>query len=49
MVELAGTLTRGATIVDWEQRVDRPPNAHIVLDVDQTRFERMIARALGNE
>ena len=42
-----GTLTRGATVVDWEDRQKRPPNARIVLDVDWGRFEAMVARALG--
>ena len=46
-VELNGSLTRGATVVDWEGRSGRAPNARIVLDVDQARFEQMIARALG--
>jgi purine nucleosidase len=47
-IELAGTLTRGATVVDWEDRMDPPANARIVLDVDQGRFEAMVARALGS-
>lgn len=46
-VELHGTLTRGATIVDWDRRSGRAPNARIVLDVDQARFEAMIRAALG--
>ena len=46
-IETAGTLTRGATVVDWEDRQKRPPNARIVLDVDRGRFEAMVARALG--
>ncbi len=46
-VELSGTLTRGATVVDWEGRGGRPANARIVLEVDQERFEAAIARALG--
>jgi purine nucleosidase len=46
-IELEGTLSRGATVVDWEARRDRPANAGIVFDVDQGRFEAMVAKALG--
>lgn len=46
-IELGGSLTRGATVVDWDGRSGQPPNARIVLEVDQARFDAMIARALG--
>ncbi|MBL8298038.1 MAG: nucleoside hydrolase [Rhodanobacteraceae bacterium] len=46
-VELGGQLTRGATVVDWDGRSGKAANARIVLDVDQSRFEAMIAAALG--
>ena len=46
-VELTGTLTRGATLVDWQERSGRPAHARIVLEVDQARFEALIAAALG--
>ena len=46
-VELTGTLTRGATVVDWEDRFGNAANARIVLDVDQARFEVLVASALG--
>jgi purine nucleosidase len=46
-VETEGRLTRGATIVDWQQRAGRPANAWIHLDVDQAAFEQRIQRALG--
>lgn len=46
-IELTGTATRGATVVDWEDRMRRPANARIVLDVDQVRFEALVASALG--
>lgn len=46
-IELAGTLTRGATVVDWDDRTGAAANAQIVLDVDQRRFEALIAAALG--
>lgn len=46
-VELDGRLTRGATVVDWANRLGRRANARIVLDVDQARFAAMVRRALG--
>jgi purine nucleosidase len=46
-IETAGQLTRGATVVDWEDRLGRPANARIVLDVDQARFQALVAMALG--
>ena len=46
-IELTGTLTRGATVVDWQDRFGRPANSRIVLDVDQKRFEALVASALG--
>jgi purine nucleosidase len=47
-IELTGTHTRGATIVDWESRSGAAANARIVLDVDQARFEALVAAALGS-
>jgi purine nucleosidase len=46
-IELEGSLTRGATVVDWEARRDRSAQARIVFDVDQERFEALVTRALG--
>jgi purine nucleosidase len=46
-VEINGALTRGATVVDWDGRLGKTPNAQIVLEVDQSRFESLIASALG--
>lgn len=46
-IELTGSLTRGATVVDWEGRSGIPANARIVLGVDQARFEALVARSLG--
>jgi purine nucleosidase len=46
-IELAGGLTRGATVVDWDVRMGRPANARIVLQVDHARFEALVAQALG--
>ena len=45
-IELDGALTRGATIVDWDNRSGRAPNAHIALEVDQARFEALVESAL---
>ena len=42
-----GAATRGATVVDWEGRLRRPANARIVLEVDQERFQTLVADALG--
>ena len=46
-VELDGRLTRGATVVDWADRLKRPANANIVLELDAERFAGMVRRALG--
>ena len=46
-IELAGALTRGATVVDWEGRLGNAPNARIVLNVDHGRFEALVAQAVG--
>lgn len=46
-VELTGAATRGATVVDWEDRLGLPANANIVLEVDQARFQALVADAVG--
>jgi purine nucleosidase len=46
-VERTGALTRGATVVDWLQRGDRPARARIVQRYDQPHFEALVRRALG--
>lgn len=46
-IELIGGLTRGATVVDWDDRLGRRSNANIVLEVDQERFEALVAAAFG--
>ncbi len=46
-IELTGALTRGATVVDWEDRIGKPANARIVLGVDQARFESLVRGSLG--
>ena len=46
-IELGGQLTRGATVVDWEDRMRREANARIVIEMDQGRFEELVRNALG--
>lgn len=46
-VEIDGRLTRGATVVDWQDRLGQPANARIVLEVDHSRFEGLLASAVG--
>ena len=46
-VELAGTLTRGATVVDWNRQLGRPDNASLLVGYDQARFEGLVRAALG--
>ena len=46
-VETEGRLTRGATVVDWLGFRAGAANARIVLEVDQARFEALVAAGLG--
>ena len=46
-VELAGTRTRGATVVDWNRQEGRPDNASLLMRYDQPRFEALIQAALA--
>ena len=46
-VEMAGTLTRGATVVDWNRQTGRPDNATLLVRYDQSRFEGLIRAALA--
>jgi purine nucleosidase len=46
-VELDGRLTRGATVVDWANRLKLPARANVVLELDQAKFAAMVRRALG--
>lgn len=46
-VELAGALTRGATVTDWNRQTGRPDNARILLGYDQGRFEALVEAALA--
>ncbi|HEX5693545.1 MAG TPA: nucleoside hydrolase [Arenimonas sp.] len=46
-VELEGRHSRGATLVDWQQRTGQPANARIVLAYDQAAYEAQVRSALG--
>lgn len=46
-VELAGTLTRGVTVTDWNRQDSRPDSARILLRYDQARFEALVQAALA--
>ena len=45
-VELAGTHTRGATVVDWNRQLGRPDNGQLLIGYDQARFEGLVRQAL---
>ncbi|HBK47310.1 MAG TPA: nucleoside hydrolase [Xanthomonadaceae bacterium] len=45
-IELAGSFTRGATVVDWNRQQGRPDNAAILMDYDQDRFQQLVRQAL---
>ena len=46
-IELDGTFTRGATVVDWQRRSGQPDNVCIVRRYDQARFQSMLEAALS--
>jgi purine nucleosidase len=46
-VELAGTHTRGATVVDWNRQLGLADNASLLIGYDQARFEAMVRGALA--
>ncbi len=45
-VELDGTYTRGATVVDLHRRTGRPANAEVALDLDVDAFWRLLMSAV---
>jgi inosine/uridine nucleosidase len=45
-VETAGRWTRGATVVDLNDRLGRPPNARVALELDAPRFWDLVIGAL---
>jgi len=46
-IELAGSHTRGATVVDWECRSGRPANCRILQRFDRARFDALVQRAVS--
>ena len=46
-VETEGRWTRGATVVDLQGRLERPPNARVALELDATRFWDLVLGALA--
>nr|WP_313412809.1 nucleoside hydrolase [Stenotrophomonas geniculata] len=46
-VELNGTFSRGATIVDWNRQTGQPDNCDLLMAYDQQRFEALVRQALG--
>lgn len=46
-VETGGRASRGATVVDWQQRSGRAATAGILASYDQQRFEALARAALG--
>jgi inosine-uridine nucleoside N-ribohydrolase len=46
-VELDSELCRGRTVVDLWNRTDRPPNAHVGVDLDTTRFFELLVERIA--
>lgn len=46
-IELSGSHSRGATVVDWQRRGGAADNAAILMRYDQVRFEGLIEAALA--
>jgi len=46
-IELSGTHTRGATVVDWNRQTGKPDHTTLLIRYDQQRFEQQIQRALS--
>jgi inosine-uridine nucleoside N-ribohydrolase len=45
-VELESDLCRGRTVVDLWQRTDRPPNAHVGVDLDSEAFFELLVERI---
>jgi inosine-uridine nucleoside N-ribohydrolase len=45
-VEATGTLTRGRTVCDLRGRTGQPPNVHVGIDINATRFFEMLFERL---
>ena len=46
-IELQSELCRGRTVVDLWKRTDRPPNAHVGVDLDTGRFFDLLVERIG--
>ncbi len=46
-VELTGTYTRGATVIDLHRVTERPPNAQVAVHLDAARFWDLIVSAIA--
>jgi purine nucleosidase/pyrimidine-specific ribonucleoside hydrolase len=45
-VELSGTLTRGATVVDLHNRLGRKANCNVALELDRSKFWNLMLTAI---
>jgi len=46
-IELSGTHTRGATVVDWNRQSGKPDNTTLLIRYNQHHFEQQIQKALS--
>ncbi len=46
-VELAGSLTKGCTVVDLKNYMKQPPNAKVCVDIDGEAFRRWFLESVG--
>ena len=46
-IELDSELTRGRTVVDRWRRTDRPPNAHVGVEIDSEAFFELLLERIG--
>ncbi len=46
MVEINGRFTRGQSVVDWGNDMEKPPNTRIIIDVDIDRFHGLMEKGL---
>jgi purine nucleosidase len=46
-VELAGALTRGMSVADWNGKWKKAPNVEVIVQVDLDRFVSEFVAAVG--